>query len=125
MSIVKEFKDFAMRGNLIDMAIGIVIGASFGTVTKTFIDGIFMPLIGLVFQIEDLSNHKLQIGKTNVMLGAFAGAIINFIIIAFVMFMIIKGMNALKKKQDAAPVVAAPTKEEVLLTEIRDLLKNK
>lgn len=99
MSFIKEFKDFAMRGNLIDMAIGIVIGAAFGLVTKSFIEGIFLPLVGLIFQVDDLSNHVFHIGKSTVMIGSFIGAIINFTIVAFAMFVIIKGMNALKKKR--------------------------
>ena len=124
MSFVKEFKKFALKGNLIDMAIGIVIGASFGAVTKSFIEGIFMPLVGLIFQVDDLSTHTIQIGKATVLVGAFAGAIINFLIIAFVMFMIIRGMNSMKKKEAEAPSEPpAPTKEEILLGEIRDLLK--
>lgn len=133
MSVVKEFKEFAMRGNLVDMAIGIVVGAAFATVTKAFIDGIFMPLVGLIFQTGDLNDVAIQIGSTAdgkpnmIMIGAFIGSVINFLVVAFVMFMLIKGMNALKKKQAEAPAPAPPppSKEEVLLTEIRDALRNR
>ncbi len=124
MGFIKEFKTFALKGNLIDMAIAFVMGASFTAVTKSFIEGIFMPLVGLVVQVDNLSTHVLHIGKSTVLVGAFAGAIINFLILAFVMFMIIKGMNKLKKKEEVAPTEPpVPTKEEILLTEIRDLLK--
>lgn len=136
MGFVKEFKDFAMKGNLIDMAIGVVIGAGFGKVTTTFIDGIFMPLVGLVFKVGDLSKYVVQIGVDDkgqpnlIKVGDFLGAVINFIIIAFVMFMIIKGMNTLSKRMAAEqpttpPVPAPPTAQEVLLMEIRDELKRK
>lgn len=121
-----------MRGNLVDMAIGIVIGAAFATVTTAFINGIFMPLVGLIFQTGDFNDVTITLGTTAdgkpnlIMIGAFVGAVINFLIIAFVMFMLIKGMNALKKKEVAAPAAPpAPTKEEVLLTEIRDALVNR
>jgi large conductance mechanosensitive channel len=131
MSFVKEFREFTMKGNLIDMSIGIVIGAAFGTVTKSFIDGIFMPLLGLVFKVGDLSQYSFQIGHTQdgkpnlVMIGSFISSVINFLIIAFVMFMLIKAMNRLKRKQEEpVPPPAGPSQEQ-LLTEIRDLLKNK
>jgi large conductance mechanosensitive channel len=136
MGFVKEFKEFAMKGNLIDMAIGVVIGAAFGKVTSAFIDGVFMPLVGLVFQVGDLSKFVVQIGvnakgePNMIKVGDFVGSLINFIIIAFVMFMIIKGMNTLNKrmaeeKPATPPAPAPPTKEEILLTEIRDALRNK
>ena len=128
--MVKEFKEFTMKGNLLDMSIGIVIGAAFGAVTKSFIDGVFMPLIGLVFKVGDLSQYTIQIGVTDagkpnlIMIGSFIGALINFVIIAFVMFMLIKGMNRMKRKQEeAAPAPPAGPSQEQLLTEIRDLLK--
>ncbi|GAB4131572.1 MAG: large-conductance mechanosensitive channel protein MscL [Bacteroidia bacterium] len=131
MGFIKEFKDFAMRGNLIDMAVGIVIGAAFGSVTKVFIDGIFMPIVGLIFQVGDLSAYVVKIGTTEdgapnlVQVGSFISAIINFIIIAFAMFLLIKGMNAMKRKHEEAPAAPpAPSNQEVLLSEIRDLLKN-
>jgi large conductance mechanosensitive channel len=131
MGFIQEFKEFAIKGNLIDMAIGIVIGAAFGTVTKSFIDGIFMPIVGTIFQVGDLSTYNFALGQTAdgkpnlIMLGNFISSVLNFTIVAFVMFMLIKAMNAMKKKPaPAAPAEPpAPTKEEILLTEIRDLLK--
>lgn len=113
-----------MRGNLVDMAVGIVIGAAFGAVSKSFIEGVFMPLVGLIFQTEDFNHYYFTIGKAKVLIGTFLGAVINFVIVAFVMFLVIKGMNAMKRKKAEAPAAPPePTNEEKLLTEIRDLLK--
>lgn len=136
MGFLQEFKDFAMKGNLVDMSVAVVMGAAFGAVSKAFIDGIFMPLVGLVFNVGDLSAAKIILSpevkdaagkvvspESAIMYGSFIGAIINFTIIAFIMFLIIKGINNMKKKEAAAP---APTPaQEVLLAEIRDLLKKK
>jgi large conductance mechanosensitive channel len=132
--MLKEFKDFAMKGNLIDMAVGLVMAVAFGAVTSAFVNGIFMPLVGQIFQVGDLSAAKIVLSpavlgadgavatpESAILYGTFVGAIINFIIIAFVMFMIIKGINATKKTEAPAPP-AGPTQEE-LLTQIRDLLK--
>lgn len=131
--MLKEFKEFAMKGNLIDMAVGVVMGAAFGAVTGAFINGIFMPLVGMIFQVGDLSQAKFILqeaavaadGKVTpesaIMYGSFIGAIINFLVVAFVMFMIIKGINA-SKKAEPAPAPAPPPAQEVLLAEIRDLL---
>jgi large conductance mechanosensitive channel len=128
MGFISEFREFTMKGNLIDMSIGIVIGAAFGAVSKSFIDGIFMPLLGLIFRVGDLSHYAIRIGTTSdgkpnlLMIGSFISSLINFLIIAFVMFLLIRTMNRFKRKEEK--VAAAPTQEQ-LLTEIRDLLKNK
>lgn len=135
MSMLKEFKEFAMKGSLIDTAIAFVMGAAFATVSSSFINGIFMPIVALVFQVGDMDGMKIVLKsavtdaagvvttpETAIMYGTFLGATINFIIVAFIMFMVIKGMNATKKKEEAA-APAAPPAQEVLLTEIRDLLK--
>jgi len=133
--MISEFKAFAMKGNLIDMAVGVVMGAAFGTVTNAFINGMFMPLVGLLFQTGDLSKAAYELapavldaaGKeitpANMFAyGSFISAVINFLIVAFVMFMVIKAMNSMKKPEpEAAP--AGPPANEVLLAEIRDLLK--
>jgi large conductance mechanosensitive channel len=131
----KEFKEFAMKGNLIDMAVGLVIGAAFGAVTSAFIDGMFMPIVGQIFQMGDLAQAKYVLSpevkdaagkvltaESAVKYGSFISNVINFIIVAFVMFMIIKAMNKMKKAEADAPP-AAPPAQEVLLAEIRDLLK--
>lgn len=136
---IGEFKEFAMRGNVIDMAIGVVIGGAFGKITTTLVDGIIMPLISMITGGVDFSSWKwiLKAGvgvegdanfipEVAVRYGDLISVILNFIIIAFVIFLMIKGMNKLHKKEEAeepAPEEpAAPTSEE-LLTEIRDLLK--
>ncbi len=135
MGMISEFKDFAMKGNLVDMAVGVVMGAAFGTVVKSFIEGIFMPAISPVLKGIDLANMKYTVSEAVmegdkvikpaaiIDIGSFLTNLISFIIVAFVMFMIIKGMNKAKKKEEEAP--AAPPANEVLLAEIRDLLKNK
>lgn len=137
MKMLKEFKGFAMKGNLIDLAIGFVMGVAFAAVSNTFISGIVMPIIGTIFQVGDLSDAKYVLSEalvdeagvvttpeSAIMYGEFIGALINFIIIAFVMFMVVKGINSLKKKEAEVPAPPAPiSNEEKLLGEIRDLLK--
>jgi len=133
--MMKEFKEFAMKGNLVDIAVGFVMGAAFAKVTSSFINGIVMPFIGLI-QGKDMSEWKYVIkegtagadgavtGEVAVLYGTFISVVIEFIVVAFVMFLVIKGINAMKKKEEAAPAAPpAPSKEEVLLGEIRDLLK--
>jgi large conductance mechanosensitive channel len=123
MSFTKEFKEFAMRGNVVDLAIGVIIGGAFGKIVGSLIDDVITPLLlkpaldaAHLSKLEDLT----MMGS--VKYGVFLSAVINFIIVAFVMFLIIKGMNAAKKKEDAvAP--PAPSEQEKLLMEIRDLLK--
>lgn len=137
MSMFSEFKEFAMKGNLVDMAVGFVMGGAFATVVKAFIDGVFLPFLSPVLGGIDLSSLKVTIQEAVLAadgtvetppavaeIGIFISAIISFLIVAFVMFLIIKGMNNMKKKEEAAPAEPpAPSAEEVLLTEIRDLLK--
>ncbi len=135
MGLVKEFRDFAMRGNVIDMAVGIIIGAAFGAIVSTMVDKIFMPPIGMVLGKVDFSKLKLVLQQANeaegvaevaMYYGEFINAVIKFIIVAFCLFIVIKGMNEAKKRfekeQEAAP--PPPTPENVLLLrEIRDALK--
>lgn len=133
MGMVSEFKEFAMKGNLVDMAVGFVMGTAFGTVVTSFINDVFMPAISPLMGGIDLGNMKIvlkpgsidaagaEIAETAIRYGQFINAFISFLIVAFVMFMIIKGMNNAKKAEDEAP--AAPPANEVLLAEIRDLLK--
>jgi large conductance mechanosensitive channel len=137
MSIVKEFKQFAMRGNVLDMAVGIIIGGAFGKIVSSFVADVIMPPIGVLLGGVDFSTLKIvikqavigdagAIAKPAVTLnyGLFINTVIDFIIIAFAIFMMIKAMNNLKKKEEAAPAPPPePTNEEKLLTEIRDLLK--
>ena len=131
MSMMKEFKEFAMRGNVVDMAVGIVIGAAFGKIIASLVNDVIMPPIGMLLGGIDFSNLSWILkdaadGAEAVIIkyGAFINTIIEFLIVAFAIFMVIKAMNSMKKKEEAKPAAPpAPSKEEVLLTEIRDLLK--
>ncbi|MFD1631451.1 large-conductance mechanosensitive channel protein MscL [Pseudopedobacter beijingensis] len=135
MGFVKEFKEFAMRGSVIDLAVGVVIGGAFGKIVTSLVDDVIMPPIGYITGGVDFSDIKYvlkaadQVANTpevSINLGNFINVVIQFIIVAFCIFCVIKGLNSMKRKEEPAPEVApAPTKEEVLLTEIRDLLKNK
>ncbi|PVH24738.1 large-conductance mechanosensitive channel protein MscL [Sphingobacterium corticibacter] len=136
MGILKEFKEFALRGNVIDLAVGVVIGGAFGKIVTSLVNDIIMPPIGFLTGGVDFSQLQYVLREANategveqvaIMYGNFVNVVIQFLIIAFCIFMVIKGINSLKKKEEikednALPV---PTKEETLLTEIRDILKNK
>ena len=136
MSMIKEFKEFAMKGNLIDLAVGFVMGAAFTKITTAFINGMIMPLVGMI-QGKDFNEWKwvlkpAQFGadgketaaEVTVKYGTFITVSIEFVIVAFVMFMLIKGINKMKRKEEALPVAPPePTTTEKLLTEIRDSLK--
>ena len=139
MGMLKEFKEFAMRGNLVDIAVAFVMGGAFGKVVTSFTEGMVAPLVGLltgkdlstnmfklkdaVAEVKDGAGNIVTAGQAEVALkwGAFVTAVIDFIIVAFVMFLVIKAISSMKKKQEAAP--AAPTEDIVLLREIRDSLK--
>ena len=142
MSVLKEFRDFAVKGNMIDLAIGVIIGAAFGAIVSSIVDDIFMPLIGLVIGGIDFSNLFVVLsnpdnvavpsiaaakaaGVSTLNVGLFINAVVKFTIIAFVLFMVVKGINSLKREAAKEPVQTspAPTKEEILLTEIRDALR--
>ncbi|MEZ5026172.1 MAG: large conductance mechanosensitive channel protein MscL [Chitinophagales bacterium] len=137
--MIKEFKDFAMKGNLVDMAIAFVMGGAFGKVVTAFIDGLVMPFIGLI-QGKDFTNFYIGLNEATqkassdglaldkakelgpvFAYGAFISQLITFLVVAFVMFLVIKAINKMKKEEAAVP--APPPAQEVLLTEIRDLLK--
>jgi len=121
MSIVSEFKEFAMKGSLMDMAVGIIIGAAIGKVVGALVESILMPLIGTAMGGIDFSSLALSIGDASIGYGAFIQALIDFIIVAFVIFMLLRAMNKMKKAE--AEEEDAPAEDIVLLTEIRDLLK--
>jgi large conductance mechanosensitive channel len=136
--MLKEFRDFAMKGNVVDLAVGVIIGLAFGAIVNSMVNDIIMPIIGAVTGGLDFSNYFVGLSKA-VTAGNLAdakkqGAVLawgnfltftlNFIIIAFVLFMVVKGMNTLKRRDAAAPAAPPkPSREEELLTEIRDLLK--
>jgi len=134
MSMMKEFKDFAMKGNLVDIAVGFVMGAAFKEVVTAFTGGIVSPLVGMIFN-TDLKHWKLKLkdGVANtegvieneifMEYGVFLTNVIDFIIVAFVMFMIVKAVNNMKRKEEEAPAAPAGPTQEDLLVEIRDLLK--
>lgn len=126
---VDEFKEFAMRGNVMDMAVGVIIGGAFGKIVSSLVNDIIMPLIGLVTGGIDFSDLSVKVIDAEVKYGMFIQNVVDFLIVAFCIFMMIKGINSLKKKHEEKPaepaVPAEPSNEEKLLTEIRDLLKNK
>lgn len=134
MAIVKEFKEFISKGNVVDLAVGVIIGAAFGKIITSLVDDVLMPPIGYVMGGVDFSDKKLvlvdadivnKVEEVAIRYGSFINSIIQFLIVALCIFSVIKMMNALKRKEEAAPAApAAPGAEEVLLTEIRDLLKN-
>ena len=139
--MLKEFKEFIMRGNVLDLAVAVIIGAAFGLITKSLVDDIIMPFIGYVFGGLDFSNYFLALSENVtaatleearkqgavIAWGKFLTVVVNFVIVAFVIFLIVKGVNKamerMKKEEEAAP--AAPPRQEVLLEEIRDLLAKK
>ncbi len=133
MGMTSEFKDFAMRGNVVDMAVGIVIGGAFGKIVSSFVADVLMPPIGLLLGNVDFSDLAVTLqaaadGAQEVTLryGIFVQTVIDFLIIAFAIFMVVKAMNSIKKKEEEAPPPAPPepSKEEVLLTEIRDAIRS-
>ena len=139
--MLKEFREFIMRGNVLDLAVAVIIGAAFGLITKSLVDDIIMPFIGYVFGGLDFSNYFLALSENVtaatleearkqgavIAWGKFLTVVVNFVIVAFVIFLIVKGVNKamerMKKEEEAAP--AAPPRQEVLLEEIRDLLAKK
>ena len=136
MGMLKEFKDVAMRGNVVDMAVGIVIGGAFGKIITSLVNDIIMPPIGymmggvtfteLKYVIKDavMDAGEVKEAAVSINYGAFIQVIIDFILVAFAIFMVVKGMNRLKKKEEAAPAAPPePSTEEKLLSEIRDLLR--
>jgi large conductance mechanosensitive channel len=137
LQMLKEFREFAMKGNVVDLAVGVIIGAAFGAIVTSLVGDIVMPLIGAITGGLDFSNYFTALSKsvtaTNLADAKKQGAVmawgnfltltLNFVIIAFVLFIVIRSMNTLKRKDEAAPAPSKPTRQEELLTEIRDLLK--
>jgi large conductance mechanosensitive channel len=133
MGMMKEFKEFAMKGNVLDMAIGIVIGAAFGKIVSSFVANVLMPPIGMLLGGVDFSSLMIVLKEATeeteavtISHGTFFNTVIDFIIIAFAIFIVIKGINSMKKKEEEKPAEPPkPSKEEVLLTEIRDELRKR
>ena len=140
MSMIKEFQEFAVKGNVVDMAVGIIIGGAFGTIVKSLVSDVIMPPIGLALGGVDFSDLFINLtdiqyeslaaaneaGAPVIAYGSFINNIISFLIVAFAVFLLVKGINSMKKKAEEAPATPpAPTKSEVLLEEIRDALKSR
>ncbi|HJS77363.1 MAG TPA: large-conductance mechanosensitive channel protein MscL [Burkholderiales bacterium] len=121
MSIVKEFREFAIKGNAVDLAVGVIIGAAFGKIVASLVGDIVMPLLGTLLGGLDFTGLAVQIGQAKIQYGKFIQTCLDFIIIAWAIFLAVKVINRLKRKEEAAPT--APPRQEVLLEEIRDLLK--
>ena len=125
MGFVKEFKEFAMKGNVMDMAVGVIIGGAFGKIVTSLVDDVLMPIIGMLTGGVDFNGLVAKVGDATVKYGTFIQNIIDFLIIALCIFCMIKAMNKLKKEEEPAPEApAGPTTEE-LLADIKDILKNK
>ena len=130
MKLFDEFKAFVMRGNVVDMAVGVIIGGAFGKIVTSLVNDIFMPIIGMILGNVNFSSLEIKLGEpvegveqAAIKYGMFIQEIVNFLIIALCIFMVIKVINKMQKKKEEAPAPAPePTKEEVLLTEIRDAL---
>ncbi|WP_427170655.1 large-conductance mechanosensitive channel protein MscL [Fusobacterium nucleatum] len=130
MKVFDEFKAFVMRGNVVDLAVGVIIGGAFGKIITSLVNDIFMPVIGMILGNVDLSSLEIKLGEpvegaeqAAIRYGMFIQEIVNFLIIALCIFMVIKVINKMQKKKEEAPApVPQPTKEELLLTEIRDAL---
>lgn len=134
MSLVQEFKDFAVKGNMVDMAVGIIIGGAFGKIVSSLVNDVFMPALGLLVGGVDFSNLKLVLKESapgipaaTLNYGMFVQTVFDFTIVAFAIFMLVKAMNNIRKKQQAVVEASppAPTNEEKLLMEIRDALKSR
>ena len=123
MGLLKEFKEFAMKGNIVDLAVAVIIGGAFGKIVTALTDKIIMPIISLVMGKGGVQELSFTIGKTVFPIGGFLQAVIDFILVAFVLFLIVKGMNSMMKKKEEAKPPAPPSEEIVLLREIRDSLK--
>lgn len=121
MGMISEFKEFALKGSLMDMAVGIIIGAATGKMVSALVENVLMPIIGIFMGGVSFDDLVFKVGEASIGYGSFIQALIDFIIIAFVVFMLLKMINNMKKKEEEAP--AEPPAQEVLLSEIRDLLK--
>ncbi len=133
MGMIKDFKEFAAKGNVVDMAVGVIIGGAFGKIVSSFVSDVLMPPIGMALGNVDFSKLKIvlkeaagEAPEVAIKYGVFINTVIDFLIVAVCIFMVIKGINSMKKKEAEAPAAPpAPSNEEVLLGEIRDLLKKK
>lgn len=124
MSMLQEFKSFAMKGNVVDLAVGVVIGAAFGKIVASLVGDVIMPVVGVLVGGVDFSGLSVQVGSASIAYGKFVQTCVDFLIIAWAIFIAVKLINRLRREEPAAPAApAAPPRQEVLLEEIRDLLK--
>ena len=123
---LEEFKAFAMRGNVMDLAVGVIVGGAFSSITTSLINDIIMPIVGVFVSEASFANLSVSVGGAVITYGNFIQAVLNFLVMAFVVFCLVKGINRLhRKKEEAPPPPPQPSAEEQLLTEIRDLLKER
>jgi len=126
MSIVKEFREFAIKGNVMDLAVGVIIGAAFGKIVSSLVEDVVMPVIGVLLGGLNFSDLAVKVGSATLKYGKFLQTCLDFLIIAWAIFLLIKLVNRMKREDEVAPAVpAAPPRQEVLLEEIRDLLKKR
>ncbi|AIZ61768.1 large conductance mechanosensitive channel protein MscL [Bacillus safensis] len=123
--MLKEFREFAVKGNVIDLAVGVIIGGAFGKIVTSLVNDLIMPLVGIIIGGHDFSGLSIKIGAAQILYGNFIQTVVDFLIISFSIFIFIRYLNKLKRKKvEEEEVVETPDQTEVLLTEIRDLLKN-
>ena len=125
MSLVKEFRDFAVKGNVVDLAVGVIIGAAFGKIVSSLVGDIIMPVVGALIGGIHFESLVFEIGEAKIAYGKFIQNVVDFILVAFVIFLLVKLINHLRRKDEAKPPAAPPPRQEQLLEEIRDLLKRK
>ena len=125
-SFISEFKAFAIKGNVMDLAVAVIIGGAFGAIVKSFVDDLILPLIGALFSVPDFSAMAFTINGSKIMIGLFIQTVVNFLIVSLSIFFMVKFLSSLKKKEvEAKTPSPLPSREEVLLEEIRDLLRDK
>ena len=122
MSLLRDFRDFAMRGNVVDLAVGVIIGTAFGKIVASLVNDVLMPLLGVILGKIDFSSLAFEIGSAKIAYGMFLQSVVDFLIVAFCIFIAIKQISRFQKKQE---VVSAPPADIELLTEIRDILRRK
>ena len=125
MSWLKEFREFAVKGNVVDLAVGVIIGTAFGKIVASFVADLVMPLIGIMIGGVQYENLVWQVGDAKVTYGKFLQNVVDFVIIALVIFLMVKLINHVRRKEEKEPKAAPPARQEQLLEEIRDLLKRK
>ncbi|HYL89667.1 MAG TPA: large-conductance mechanosensitive channel protein MscL [Burkholderiales bacterium] len=122
---LREFREFAIKGNVVDLAVGVIIGAAFGKIVSSFVADLVMPVIGILLGGIHYGNLVLKVGDAQITYGKFIENMVDFVVIAFVIFMMVKAINHFRRKAEAQPQAAPPPRQEQLLEEIRDLLKQR